>query len=517
MLAYALRILFKWLIPNPESPVGQTYHHYSTLGVSKGASEAEIKAAYRKLAKETHPDASGVNGFEAFLRVRQAYEFFEQRGFRSNDEDAPELGFRGLADAVIDPDQCNDEIQIVRDYLDRHQLEIDYNGNVVPLGGTRVANSSEQIGEVLAYVEHDCTSICNAIVLEQRRSGRKFGLTIVRMALETITREAQAGRQRAIMEPLFKPLSEVERFVADQAWLRLCRTCFNMDAKLAIAVLKKTIHQIKSKALNRPVKRHLMAVVQGIDHGSGKTTFVRNLLSPLQDLATGETTLEEFVDSRAGDLYRYLAVFMDDLDKIAPERIPTLNSLVTSQGLLRRRLGSSRVRKVEQRSTLIGTCQRSISELIPDETGNRRFAALPYRHGDVLKGGNPEVWRVVGGTDYTLLWRSVDVFGEDPIEAVLPELYAWQRQHQRKDPIEAWLSKLDLASVEVREIRTTRGIPGRALYDLYRRETGPWGETETAFGRRVTELVQAQRSPFVGKDRYHGGVIYTVPGETNRH
>ena len=32
---------------------------YSTLGVSKTATDAEIKAAYRRLAKQWHPDAGG--------------------------------------------------------------------------------------------------------------------------------------------------------------------------------------------------------------------------------------------------------------------------------------------------------------------------------------------------------------------------------------------------------------------------------------------------------------------------
>lgn len=50
--------------------------YYKTLGVSKSATEKEIKQAYRKLARENHPDVnSGDKGAEKkFQEINEAYE-----------------------------------------------------------------------------------------------------------------------------------------------------------------------------------------------------------------------------------------------------------------------------------------------------------------------------------------------------------------------------------------------------------------------------------------------------------
>lgn len=58
---------------------------YSQLNVARGASEADIKKAYRKLAKELHPDKNKDNpkATERFSRVTQAYDILTDKDKRA--------------------------------------------------------------------------------------------------------------------------------------------------------------------------------------------------------------------------------------------------------------------------------------------------------------------------------------------------------------------------------------------------------------------------------------------------
>jgi DnaJ-class molecular chaperone len=77
---------------------------YQQLGIKRGASEAEIKKAYRSLAKQLHPDRNKDNpkAAERFAKVTQAYDLLSDKDKRARydrgeiDEDGnPRMPFGG--------------------------------------------------------------------------------------------------------------------------------------------------------------------------------------------------------------------------------------------------------------------------------------------------------------------------------------------------------------------------------------------------------------------------------------
>jgi DnaJ-class molecular chaperone len=95
-------------------------NYYDILGVSKDATEAEIKKAYRTLAKEHHPDMGGNE--TTFKEIQNAYEILSDsekraRFDRGEDVESPQNARENHAKSFLFSlfEQCIDKYGITKD------------------------------------------------------------------------------------------------------------------------------------------------------------------------------------------------------------------------------------------------------------------------------------------------------------------------------------------------------------------------------------------------------------------
>ena len=155
---------------------------YQRLGVKRGASEAEIKKAYRSLAKQLHPDRNKDNPDAArrFSEVTQAYDLLSDKDKRAQydrgeiDEDGnPKMPFGGgfgvghMFDRALDPHLPAQGLPV------EEQRRARVLGELPPLGALLV-RIEDEAARPMALEQHHAHSRSAVRIGGRKRHG--FGL-----------------------------------------------------------------------------------------------------------------------------------------------------------------------------------------------------------------------------------------------------------------------------------------------------------------------------------------------------
>ena len=159
------------------APVAESTALYASLGLSKGASDAEVRKAYRLLAMKHHPDKGG--DVEKFKEISKAYEILSdpvarkrydagggesQEATNANDIFTSLFGKpvrRRSADVVVDLSVtleelyqgCTKKMPVKRKVLDRRVGELQ---RCISCGGNGVKVEAVRMGVVVQKIQTQC-------------------------------------------------------------------------------------------------------------------------------------------------------------------------------------------------------------------------------------------------------------------------------------------------------------------------------------------------------------------------
>lgn len=274
-------------------------------------------------------------------------------------------------------------------------------------------------------------------------------------------------------------------------------------SELDIAVMKHFIWQIKRRAQNADVVYHICPIFFG-KQGGGKTTAIKKLLSPIKEMVI-EFNPDEATDGRVKSSFAHnLVCFFDEMANMARVEMEELKKLITADTVTYRPLYTNSFANVQQRCSFIGGSNKSMSELVYDPTGMRRFYEIVCR--------DKADFNAINNIDYAAIYSSIDGSLERGyLEPFLEELAAHQAHRQTADEVQHFIQEQNLLGGIPKEITAA---------DLYSafiqwRATAGYAAKQpmvvSSFGMRLSSLKVAKR---IKKIDGLQKTVYTVNAES---
>ncbi len=251
-----------------------------------------------------------------------------------------------------------------------------------------------------------------------------------------------------------------------------------MCDEVALAGLAHLIWQVKRKIFNKKVRDHLMVIFKG-KQGVGKTEAIRILFSPIKAWFKS-ASLSEITDDRWKLFLRDgFVVFCDELQYAERTSVDALKNIISADTFETRKLGTNIYVNVVQNCTFVGATNRSVSEMIRDNTGMRRFLEIESQH--------KMDWDLMNSIDALKIWNGVNESSEQTyINAYKKEIGVRQELLILPDSEQEFLGEfrfLDGSKDIMSEFISNGDL--YAVYCLYVKRNGERQKPSNVFHRRV--------------------------------
>lgn len=383
--------------------------------------------------------------------------------------------------------------QFVYAFMEKNKYEINLRGEF----SQKVAPTMKLNGKIINITEEDrkdrdvdnYVRICFGSNIRRDKITEKlrllndelktgFNRNIIDDALSTWADEKSAEVKLEIFANIKYSIASVTE--GEKQLAKLLDSFVDGDRELIKKIMMHFIWQVKRKFLGLPVERHMMPVLTGGLHGSGKSTLVKLFTSPLED-GTRSSDFSQITDDRNIELWENTFVMiLDEMAYSTRADVEKVKNIITSTTLERRPMGTNQISKIYQSATFIGTSNKTLGELIKDETGNRRFFPVPVK--------DKFDYDVINSTNYKSIWKMVDEHAECPINSILAEISEIQESERNKSAVEVWLEQFEF-------------VKGKYTGSDFYQEFKLWAEdnwsrhdlqytTITSFGREIAKHLE---------------------------
>lgn len=285
-------------------------------------------------------------------------------------------------------------------------------------------------------------------------------------------------QQRITMDAVRDKIRYVDRAKGKEELRKWINAVCREGNELSEVIMEQWIWTNRVKLFRRPedVVEHIMPVLQG-KQKSGKTTAIRKLLDVIDPLWR-KWDFSQILDERHHLTFkRCLVGYVEELAGGRDAAIDKLKGIITQPEAPVRLFHTQNIQVIPMLTNFIGDTNKTVKDVIKDETGARRFWEI--RCKDKLD------WEVLNDIDHAAIWGCVSEHDQAPVLASphYDEISRLQYDKIRhRNSLEEWADEWGGTPGDVL-------VPLTSLYALYReycRDAGLYSDLgRSAFSRAM--------------------------------